>query len=188
MSAGALLDAINRAFQHEQRLPRMVFREHVPHFQYRFADSAVVTSEGLGGALATWAAVAGDSEVLGAAVDLLDAPNASAGRWLRSDPGTVDQALQAWLSSTHTETSTPLFILARTLAFTGTSSSWGLWVEQDRELAVLGARPELLEDLLPCAAGLAEWVSADQVRELLSPSYHPDDVPESFTEALLRNY
>jgi len=93
-----------------------------------------------------------------------------------------------WLDERRSNGDGLLYIDARTVAFTGSSEKWGLWIDQDQELAVLGAPRTQLVSVAERQVDGFEWVSASDVADLLAPSFYPEPVSAEFLDRLTGAY
>lgn len=64
--------------------------------------------------------------------------------------------------------------------FHGIVGEMGLWIDQDQELAVLGAPRTQLVSVAERQVDGFEWVSASDVADLLAPSFYPEPVSAEF--------
>jgi len=179
---------ISRRFLPESRLPDQVF-VGAHRLGFRFTDSATLTSNDFWSFLTRCAVIANDAEVFGAVID--NARQQVAGsrhRELQLDPSATRECYLDWLDSARAGTELPLSVDARVIAFTGTTASWGVWIEQDRELAVFGGGSMLLEHLERASTADVGWVQSEEIEGLLAPSFYPEPVPRSLLSKLASAY
>ena len=171
------------------RLPGQVFRQP-ESLGFLLTDSAVVGSRDLEVVLEVLARRYADEEVRGVVRADVEAAHERHNLQPINVPPGETEGVTEWLRHVAPGRTEPLYVDARVLAFFGQSGLWGLWCDQDRELAVLGM-PKLdlgeIRDLLHARADWP-WYEAPEVAEIVGPSFYPNPVPDEFIQRVREAY
>lgn len=178
-------------FETTAKLPGQVFRSPA-QFGFQFADSASLVTREAWIILCDLAERYGDQQIVGQVVDDLRSDEAG----IKTLPA-LDLAITAspdlflaWLRGKGPNRSEPLYVDGRTIAVAGDSGAWGLWVDQDKELAVLGVPRGSLGTIREALAvpGVGPWYEAAEVDQILGPAYYPKQVPLQLVRELRQQY
>src|SRR5690349_12406075 len=118
--------------------PEQVFR-HSDNLAFLLTDNGLLTAASLWDVVQDISARYGDETVSFHVVD----SHASQGAVqqtlpdLRANTSGDGVQLRQWLDLAPSE-SGPIYIIARTVAISGSSERWGIWIDQDQEIAILG--------------------------------------------------
>lgn len=178
----------DRRFDLTARLPEQVFRKP-EDLAFAFSDSAVLTAPEGWQVLKSCAQHFGDEKICGVVVEgLAAATTSSTVPRLSIAPEATREVYINWLDHEEAGTQSPLYIEARIIAFTGSTGKWGIWIDQDRELAVLGAPIASLALITASSQSAFPWVSSRAVGDILAPSFYPATVPLELLDRLNRTY
>lgn len=181
---------IDRRFDRRGRLPGQVFRGS-ENLGYLLTDSALITAPECWRILTVLARRFGDQAIIADVVeDLWDRDHCPPLQAFETAANDSSDAFAAWLRVAQGGRTEPLYVDARIIAITGGSGSWGLWFDQDKELAVLGIPLSQLGAVREDLAAESEWPwhQVADVAELLGPAFEPRPVPETLLRELRRSY
>lgn len=181
---------INRRFDKRGRLPGQVFRDS-ESLGFLLTESALITAAECWSIMQTLARRFGDQAVFAEVVDdLREQDSRRPLETFESETIPSDDAFARWLREPQRTRTEPLYVDARIIAVTGSSGAWGLWFDQDKELAVLGVPATALgavrDELY--AEGDWPWHDASNVAELLGSAFEPQPVPEALVRQIRRSY
>lgn len=177
-----------RRFDLSARLPDQVFREPA-ELGFAFTDSAVLTAAEGWEILKSCARYFGDDKICGVVVeDLAAETRVSAPPSLKVEADSTRELYINWLDQEEAGSHSPLYIDARVIAFAGSSGKWGIWIDQDTELAVLGAPASSLASIVASTQAAFPWLPARAVADILAPSFHPEPVSPEMVARLYRAY
>jgi hypothetical protein len=176
-----------RRFDLSARLPDQVFRGSA-ELGFLFADAALLTAEEGWGLLKACARQFSDEEIFGVVVDDLAESRRTTTPILTIEPASPRELFINWLDQEEVGGQGPLYVDARVLAFCGSTGKWGVWIDQDRELAVLGAPLQSLNGVAASTRPGFSWLTAREAADLLAPSFHPDPVSPELLEQLDKAY
>jgi hypothetical protein len=174
-------------FDLSARLPDQVFREPAD-LGFVFADAALLTATEGWQVLRACARQFADDEIRAVVVEDLSGTTRSTTPALTIEPERPRELLINWLAQTDVESDSPLYVDARVIAFAGSSGKWGIWLDQDRELAILGAPFDSLKAIAASTEPAFSWLPVGEVADLLAPSFYPDPVSPELIERLERAY
>lgn len=185
-----LKGATSARFDLGARLPGQVFLSP-EELGYQLTDSAVLTEPEFWSILGMLCGQFDDRYVFGRVLDDLRA-QAGLGQlpFLELSPDASREDFQTWVRARDPARTEPLYIDGRTIVFCGDTGRWGIWIDQDRELAVLGIPATSLGATREGLAALSDWpwYEAAEIRELLSASFYPDPVPEDVVREIRRAF
>ncbi len=179
--------AIGARFEISARLPQQVFK-HSSDLGFLFADSALLTAREGWESLKACAKRFGDCEIHSLVVQDLAKVRGSTTASLSIDVDSPRELFINWLDQEEPGIESPLYVDARVVAVSGSSGQWGLWIDQDWELAVLGAPVQSLRAVVASTQLALGWVAARDVSDLLEPSFHPMPVPSAVVDQLRAAY
>ncbi|HEY0928370.1 MAG TPA: hypothetical protein VGE27_00510 [Gemmatimonas sp.] len=179
---------IHGRFDIAARLPEQVFRRP-DELVFAFSDSALLTAFGGWEILKACAQHFKEDRIFAVVVDQV----ATIGRTrvfptLSIESEATREIYINWLDEKGSTSAGLLYIDARTVAFSGSSGEWGLWIDQDRELAVLGGPRALLTSIIEKQVDGFVWVPASAVEDLLAPSFFPEPVSVDLLDRLVKAY
>lgn len=179
--------AAERRFDLSARLPDQVFKGPA-ELAFLFADSALLTAGEGWRLLKACARRFSDDQISAVVVEDMAGVRASTTPVLEIEPESPRELFINWLDQEESESGSPLYVDARVLAFAGVSWQWGVWIDQDRELAVLGAPIHALSTIAASTLPKFSWLPAREVADLLAPSFYPDPVSPELLERLNHAY
>lgn len=181
------LSIAGRRFDLSARLPDQVFRGSA-ELGFLFADASLLTAEEGWGLLKACARQFGDDEIFAVVVDDLAEARRTTTPILNIEPESPRELFINWLDQEEVGDQGPLYVDARVLAFSGSTGMWGVWIDQDRELAVLGAPADSLKGIAVSTEPAFSWLPVGNVVDLLAPSFHPEPVSSELIACLERAY
>ncbi len=177
---------IESRFELSARLPDQVFKK-VDDLTFAFADAAILTAPEGWDLIKRCTLYFGDEDIYGLVLDNLAHAKESPPT-LCLPSGSTRELFINWLDHEVGAGKIPLYIDARTVALTGSSGAWGLWIEQDRELAILGTSRAVSSGQTEFAPDALSWLPVSQVADLLEPAFYPDPVPGTLLDQLMKAY
>jgi len=181
--------AIGNRFERQNRLPGQVFKDP-DRLRFLLTDSALITDAECWQILQMLARRFEDRAVVAEVVEDLHEGGASPLAPLVTAANGSGEAFVRWLRQRQDARIEPLYIDARIVAVGGDSAAWGLWFDQDKELAVLGVPSATLDPVRDQLAAVSTWPwhEASNVAELLGPAFEPQGVPDELVREIKRSY
>jgi len=178
-------------FDTRASLPRQVFRRS-GELGFQLTDSANLTRPAAWEVFQKLAACFGDQRIVGMVIVDLRSTDESIQPlpFLDLSADAPRERYTEWLRRKGAQRSEPLYVDARTFVVNGGSGAWGLWSDQDRELAVLGVPRRAIGTMRDVLAGedLGPWYEAAEVEQVLGPAFHPHAVPAALLREFRRSY